>query len=364
MSGFNVAELMPFYLDETDEHIAALNDALLRLEQDPADAKALQEAFRFFHSIKGSSVIMGFGPVNKLTHHLESLYDQLRCAKRILDRATLDLTFGCLDELRDYHRDLRARGQSEVELSGSIERVIEHLAQAQAPTATVSQAPKSTLAEPAPPAEHGAGGTRSVSATPEPALPVEHGAGGTRRVPATPERVAAAAQPRLEEGAAIAVVVSFQPGLPLADMKARLVLNRLSGKARILSTSPPVEQLEEIEALTRFTVFLTTEADAEELRGLADVEGVEDIRLEAIGGPGESGEAGLARERLERRLERSPPFQRSNQTISPWSQCQARCRWPPRNRATLLPCRRRQSLPVENRRSPKRSASTATGSTT
>ena len=60
MSGFNLAELLPFYLDETDEHIAGLNDSLLRLEQDPTDAKALQEAFRMFHSIKGASVVMGF----------------------------------------------------------------------------------------------------------------------------------------------------------------------------------------------------------------------------------------------------------------------------------------------------------------
>lgn len=54
MSGFNLAELLPFYLDETDEHIAALNDSLLRLEQDPTDAKSLQEAFRMYHSIKGA----------------------------------------------------------------------------------------------------------------------------------------------------------------------------------------------------------------------------------------------------------------------------------------------------------------------
>ena len=39
MSGFNLAELLPFYLDETDEHIAALNDSLLRLEQDPTDSR-------------------------------------------------------------------------------------------------------------------------------------------------------------------------------------------------------------------------------------------------------------------------------------------------------------------------------------
>ena len=78
MSGFDLSELLPFYLDETDEHIAALNDALLRLEQDPTDAKALAEAFRMFHSIKGASVVMGFDPVNRLTHNLESLFDQFR----------------------------------------------------------------------------------------------------------------------------------------------------------------------------------------------------------------------------------------------------------------------------------------------
>ena len=72
----------------------------------------------------------------------------------------------------------------------------------------------------------------------------------------------------------------FQPNLPLADMKARLVLNRLSTRARILSTDPPVEQLDEIEPLTRFTVYLTAEANVDELRSLADVEGVAEIRIE------------------------------------------------------------------------------------
>src|SRR5271166_6174513 len=128
MSGFELSELLPFYLDETDEHIAALNDALLRLEQDPTDAKALQEAFRMFHSIKGASVVMGYVPVNRLTHHLESLYEQLRSKKRSLNRPTLDLTFRCLDELRDYHRGLRAEGQSTVDLSALTDQVVAHLA--------------------------------------------------------------------------------------------------------------------------------------------------------------------------------------------------------------------------------------------
>ena len=127
MSGFDLSELLPFYLDESDEHIAALNDALLRLEQDPTDAKALAEAFRMFHSIKGASVVMGFDPVNRLTHNLESLFDQFRAKKRTLDRPVLDLTFRCLDELRDYHRELRAGGQSTVDLAALTPLVIEAL---------------------------------------------------------------------------------------------------------------------------------------------------------------------------------------------------------------------------------------------
>ena len=85
---------------------------------------------------------------------------------------------------------------------------------------------------------------------------------------------------RFEEPGGIALIVIFQPNLPLADMKARLVLNRLSTKARILSTEPPVERLDEIDPLTRFTVYLTAEANADELRSLADVEGVAEIQIE------------------------------------------------------------------------------------
>ncbi len=78
MAGFDLSELLPYYLDETDEQIGVLNDALLKLERDPADAAVLREAFRMVHSIKGSSTVMGFDQVKRLTHHLETFFDQLR----------------------------------------------------------------------------------------------------------------------------------------------------------------------------------------------------------------------------------------------------------------------------------------------
>ena len=41
-----------------------------------------------------------------------------------------------------------------------------------------------------------------------------------------------------------------------------------------------MERLDEVDPLTRFTVYLTAECDADELRSLADVEGVAEIRIE------------------------------------------------------------------------------------
>jgi two-component system chemotaxis sensor kinase CheA len=241
VSGFNLAELLPFYLDETDEHIAGLNDSLLRLEQDPTDAKALQEAFRMFHSIKGASVVMGFQPVNRLTHHMESLFEQFRSKKRALDRPALDLTFRCLDELRDYHRDLRAQGQSAVDLTGLTAQVEAALN----PTATIPAA-------------------ATVAPTTAAIVPG----------PVTATR-------RFEEPSSIAVTVVFEPNLPLADMKARLVLNRLSSRGRVLATDPPTERLDEVDPLLRFTVFLVADCGMEELRALADVEGVAQVRIQS-----------------------------------------------------------------------------------
>ena len=60
------------------------------------------------------------------------------------------------------------------------------------------------------------------------------------------------------------------------------MLNRLSTRARILSTDPPVERLDEAEPLTKFIVYLSTEGNVEELRSLADVEGVAQIHIESL----------------------------------------------------------------------------------
>ena len=229
MSGFDFSKMMPLYLDEVDELVAALNDALLKLEELPNDSALLQEAFRYAHTIKGSSTLMGFEQVKNLTHELETIFDQLRSKERKLDPAVLEIFFRCLDGLRDYHVELRTNDQSKVDLTGLTASVVAHL--------------KST--------------SKGVT-------------------PAVGKPPAAAPAPLTRSHC---LQVEFDPSMPLADIKAKLILKRLSAKATIDRTDPLSTVLDTSDAFDRLTIWLTSNTSIHELKALADVTGVVSIEM-------------------------------------------------------------------------------------
>jgi two-component system chemotaxis sensor kinase CheA len=257
MSGFDLGDLLPFYLDETDEQITGLNEMLLKLEGNPGDEKSLREAFRLVHSIKGSSTIMGFRQVKELTHHLETFFDQIRAGERVLDRPFLNLCFQCLDGLRDYHSELRAEGKGSVDLAELTALVVARLEG----TETAAQMPPAALAAPEP--------GPSIPHEPEPAGQVEAVATSAGVPPLDPAGATGV----------VAVRVTFEPNIPWPDMKARLVLNRLSARGRVVATEPAVEKLDEVEALRQFTVWLESDGAVDEFQSLADVDGVSAIDI-------------------------------------------------------------------------------------
>ncbi len=242
MSGFDLESLLPTYLDEVDEQIAGLNETLLRLEAEPGDERALRDAFRLVHTIKGSSTMMGFDQVKGLTHHLETFFDRLRGGKRALDRRFLELCFRSLDALRDYHRDLRSSGRSQVDLSGLAAAVVALL-----------EGPVEPPEEPKPP---------PPASEPAPR-------------PDPPENAAP-----LPQGT-VHLALMFEAGLPWPDLKAKLVLNRLASKGRILAVRPPAEALEEVQSLPRLDVWILADCDLLDLHAMADVDGVIDIQFES-----------------------------------------------------------------------------------
>lgn len=236
-------DYLQMFMDETEEQLDGLVDALLVLEDDADDVEALNDAFRLIHSIKGSAGMMGFESIGLLTHHLESRFELFRSRTEILDQPTMNLVLRCIDFLRECVRRMRAG-----EELGSIGPLLEELRALE---------------------------VRDPPAT-EPEQPVD---------PTAPTAPIAAAAPAatVEEGQ-LHLVVHFEPDLPLVDLKARLIHARVSKLADVVATTPAMEAIESIDSLTRLDLVLVTEATPDELRAAADADGIQFVDVVQPGG--------------------------------------------------------------------------------
>jgi two-component system chemotaxis sensor kinase CheA len=89
------------FFQESAEHLAEMENGLLRLEREPGDAELLNAIFRAAHSIKGASGTFGFEDVAHFTHGLESLLDRLRGGEIQVTHGLVDLLLRSEDMLRD-----------------------------------------------------------------------------------------------------------------------------------------------------------------------------------------------------------------------------------------------------------------------
>jgi two-component system chemotaxis sensor kinase CheA len=253
MPSADMAQYLQLYLDETSEQLDALVESLLVLETQPTDAEQLNEAFRMIHSIKGSSGMMGLDGITVLTHHLENHFERLRSGLQQLDERSMGLILRCIDFLRECNRRLRA-GEA---LASAPELLEELNALAAGPRSIAAPAniERSSVVQV----------TVTTPVTAE-ALPQE------ASVPAPVPRALPEHEYRL--------VVHFERELPLADLKAELVLTRLSEFGTLRDTLPPRSMMSSVPELKQFQVLLTSGNSPAELRAAADVDGVEKVEIE------------------------------------------------------------------------------------
>lgn len=89
-------DLTPFlnqFREETVEHVRALTAGLLAIEaasDDLVRRQQLDRIFRAMHSVKGTARMLGFEPIGRLAHRMESLLGELRAGRRTLDRSLAD----------------------------------------------------------------------------------------------------------------------------------------------------------------------------------------------------------------------------------------------------------------------------------
>ena len=85
------------FVQESEELLEAMEDALLAMEDAPDDEEHLNSVFRAMHTIKGAAGIFGFDFIVEFTHPVETVMDQVRNHERAIDEELVAVLLKCKD---------------------------------------------------------------------------------------------------------------------------------------------------------------------------------------------------------------------------------------------------------------------------
>ncbi|MBB1076302.1 chemotaxis protein CheA [Rhodoferax sp. 4810] len=85
------------FIEEVAELLQSMEDALLALEDNPADNESLNEVFRAMHTIKGTGGVFGYMPVVEFTHAVESVMEEVRSGREPMSEQLICILFACRD---------------------------------------------------------------------------------------------------------------------------------------------------------------------------------------------------------------------------------------------------------------------------
>ena len=93
-------QLLETFREEVAEILAELESSLLELEENTADADAIDRVFRSLHTIKGSSAMVGLDKVADFVHDIESVYELVREGDLVVTRELINITLAAKDQLK------------------------------------------------------------------------------------------------------------------------------------------------------------------------------------------------------------------------------------------------------------------------
>lgn len=216
-------ELRELFFDSSEELLQLLNDAALKVEQNPAEVETVREIRRIVHTLKGDAAACGFRELSELAHILE---DALAIPD--LQRSSLaEVAFTAADV---FHEMLYAyRQKRNLPTTDRLRALVNSLVE----PLTSGKARKKKVNEP-------------------------------KNIPtAWAEAELAAAQSALQQGRQVFhVVANLDPQCAMPIAARQLIITALSSTAEILATRPDRTSL---QAAARMELLVATEKSAEQV---------------------------------------------------------------------------------------------------
>ncbi len=108
---------------ETEEHLDAL-ERLLSDQRSDWTRDEIGALFRYFHSLKGTFLAMGFSNVEALAHRCEDILSLVRQGRSILDASLVNVLLRSVDRLKGMREEVIA-AQKDAKPAGDILQELE-----------------------------------------------------------------------------------------------------------------------------------------------------------------------------------------------------------------------------------------------
>ncbi|SFI52877.1 two-component system, chemotaxis family, sensor kinase CheA [Paenibacillus sp. UNC496MF] len=239
---------LSMFIDESNDHLQALNENLLKLEGAPDDIGIVQIIFRSAHTLKGMSATMGFEDLASLTHEMENVLDLVRNHKLAMDDFIFDTLFKGLDALESMVQDITGGGTGKADVTSivaSLQAIVK--------------------------GDYKTGGAASSQA----------GAGMADDGGALDQFQSSILLQSIEAGMSVYhVAVTVREDCVLKAARAYMVFNFLERNGEIVKSAPSAQDIEQEKFDRTFTVFTIASLPEEDLR--KGIEAVSEIESAAI----------------------------------------------------------------------------------
>jgi len=255
---FDISEdELPVFLAEADEHLQALDDSLIRLEREDADADLVQTVFRSAHTIKGMSGMIGHKRMTALTHALETVLDGVRKNSIQITKPMINICLEAVDHLRLLRDEIVTAQICDLNVDETVKSLKDFI-----------EGTKQEPVQPVPDTGHEKNTARTVpengnqpSQKVEPANSIGSGAEQEIR----PVQI----QAKIDANGMASAARAFQLMMALQDM------------GDIQSMAPSQTQIETSSAVSDFSAVVATTQPFEKIRAaLMKISGVDEISID------------------------------------------------------------------------------------
>jgi two-component system chemotaxis sensor kinase CheA len=114
-------EILDSFLIETKEIMEKLDVDLVDMENKPDDTELLNQVFRSFHTIKGTSGFLGLNKLTLITHRCEDILNKLRKKESKINTSVMDAVLYSFDKIKELVSSVEFNLNEDIDITNSID---------------------------------------------------------------------------------------------------------------------------------------------------------------------------------------------------------------------------------------------------